>query len=79
MFEQMERELTDGEPWSPYSLHRMEWSDHRRDCWEIENTQKPISTRRPLINHLKFWRNWVFWKWVFSAKQVVQQNPSTKD
>ncbi len=69
-FERIERELTDGEPWSAFPVNRMEWSDQHRDYWEIENTQKPTSTHKPLRTNLRFWRNWGFWKWLFSGKQV---------
>ena len=69
-FERIERELTDGEPWSAFPVNRMEWSNQHRDYWEMEKTQKPTSTHKPLRTNLRFWRNWGFWKWLFSGKQV---------
>ncbi len=71
-FERIERELTDGEPWSPFPVNRMESSEQKRDRWEVENREQHISTHRPLTANLIFWRNWTFWKWFSSGKQVFQ-------
>jgi len=77
-FERIERELTDGEPWSAFPVNRMDWSDQKRDCWEVENRQKHTSTHRPLTANLISWRNWAFWKWLPSGKQGFQKHPFTK-
>ncbi|ARV57423.1 hypothetical protein BZZ01_01170 [Nostocales cyanobacterium HT-58-2] len=56
MFERIERELADGEPWSAFSINRMEWGGETRDCWEDKSSsQKEPSQPRLRIPRFKFW------------------------
>ncbi len=77
-FERAERELTKEEPWSTSPVDRMRWSEQPQDCWQMENMQKSASTSKSLGTHLRFWRDKLFWRWLFSHKQVIQQHPFTK-
>lgn len=77
-FERVERELTNNEPWSPIPVDRTQLGDQPQDCWQVESTEKPHVISKPVINYPKWWRNTVFWKWLFSDKQVAQQRPFTK-
>lgn len=78
LFQRIERELADGEPWDFLSVNRMEWGSERQDYETIKSREKPTFDHGLLMPNFRFWQNWAFWKRLFPVKQVVQNNPFTK-
>lgn len=58
LFERIERELADGEPWAGRPINRAEWGEQIRDCWEIDTrrTQELKHSEISLANrHRRSW------------------------
>lgn len=57
-FERPEREITDGEPWSEFSGHKIEWGGERQNNKEVDcSRQKQPSKRWFKISLVKYWHN----------------------